>query len=181
MLGVLQGPKVLARDFKPNAPCVRWRLLAGDVLAAITTTGGLHRTSYASSIASPIIAIAPMSSSKILASPLPPPPGGDPLTTLQWTTFLAIADTVIASVRPAMGTSNLNERCVPEHEYQNAVGDYRRSVADAVDDAVLEKFFGEKLTDVDVFQPLLRRIMLEYVKPDAVRGMAIFLDLLKYA
>ncbi|KAI9764906.1 MAG: hypothetical protein M1840_007931 [Geoglossum simile] len=119
-----------------------------------------------------------MSSSKILASPLPPPPGGDPFTALQWTTFLAIADTVIASVRPATGPSNLNERCVPEQEYQNAIGDYRRSVTDGVDDAVLERFLGEKLTDVDVFQPLLRRIFLEYIKPDAVRGIAIFLDLL---
>ena len=122
-----------------------------------------------------------MPPSTVLASPLPPPPEGDPLTTVQWTTFLAIADTVIASVQPATSANNLDQRCVPEHEYQDAIGDYRSSVTDRVDDAALESFFGEKLTDVDVLRPLLRRIMLDYVKPDAMRGIVIFLDLLKYA
>ncbi|KAH0548525.1 hypothetical protein GP486_007931 [Trichoglossum hirsutum] len=121
---------------------------------------------------------ATQSSSEIIASPLPPPPDGDPFTPAQWTTFLAIADTVIASIRPSSGSSTVAERCVPEGEYAGAISEYRASVTNAVDDAVLERFFGEKLSDLDEFQPYVRRIMLESVRQDSRKKISFILNCL---
>jgi hypothetical protein len=119
-------------------------------------------------------------SSEILASPLPPPPEGDPFTPDQWMTFLAIADTVIASVKPSNEFSTIAERRIPEDEYAAAVNGYKAAVTDSVSDMVLEKYFGEKLSDVEAFKPYVKRVMMAYVRPDARKGMSFVLSCLKY-
>ncbi|KAH0538565.1 hypothetical protein FGG08_004853 [Glutinoglossum americanum] len=117
-------------------------------------------------------------SSEILASPLPPPPEGDPFTPDQWAIFLAIADTVIASIKPSSEPSTVDERRVPEDEYAGIVSGYRASVTNSVDDAVLERFFGEKLSDVEEFRPFVKRVMMEYVRQDSRRNMSFIFNCL---
>ncbi|KAL9009525.1 MAG: hypothetical protein Q9173_005451 [Seirophora scorigena] len=112
-----------------------------------------------------------------LDSPLPPVPEGDVLTDSQWTTFLAIADTVIPAIELS-STHSLTHLSLHPSEYANAVGKIQQAVpADAAPDAV-QRYLAENASAAPRFRELIQRQFGHYAREDAVKGIRVILSAL---
>ncbi|KAL8649238.1 MAG: hypothetical protein Q9210_004522 [Variospora velana] len=112
-----------------------------------------------------------------LESPLPPVPEGDVLTDSQWTTFLAIADTIIPAIQVSSSHSR-DSLSFQASEYAHAVDKIRHSLpADAAQDAV-QRYLAEKPSALPAFRELIQRQFGHYAKKDAVKGIRVILSAL---
>ncbi|KAI9838089.1 MAG: hypothetical protein M1819_006244 [Sarea resinae] len=115
-----------------------------------------------------------------LASPLPPAPQDEPLTPAQWTTLLAIADTVIPAVKSAR-TSDSSSLLIPDEDYTAAVGKLKESGSGSRDERVIEKYLFERASDVQDFRNGLHRTLACFVRQDLRKSLALVLYLLNPA
>ncbi|KAL8916126.1 MAG: hypothetical protein Q9208_008693 [Pyrenodesmia sp. 3 TL-2023] len=112
-----------------------------------------------------------------LDSPLPPVPEGDVLTESQWTTLLAIADTIVPAVE-ASSSPSLKSLSVQSSEYTNAVQQIQKAVpADAPSDAV-QKYLAERAGSLPRFKELIQRQFGDYMREDALKGIRVILSTL---
>jgi hypothetical protein len=115
-----------------------------------------------------------------LAAPLPDGPSDQFFTDEQWTTLMAIFDTVIPSVRRESTTGNKTSQLVVlDVEYNAAVDDLENIVVNAPDSRSLDKYLGEKPSDNPAFQDVLKRALIQYTRDDGRKGLAFILSALK--
>ena len=119
-----------------------------------------------------------------LDAPLPPPPEGEVLTASQWTTLLAIADTIIPSIE--MPTSASPQKlCLQKGEYTAAIHTLEKKTSAPTTTHLAnldlsERYLQEFASSVPEFRHLLRRTLGEFVREDARKGIRVILSALEY-
>lgn len=116
-----------------------------------------------------------------LASPLPPPPEGDVLTPSNWTTLMAVADTIIPSLDDSSASDSTTKLRIEPSGYTVAVERLKRSMTNDASDANLaRRYLSENATSIPAFKELVRRTLANYVREDARKGIAFILSALEY-
>lgn len=113
-----------------------------------------------------------------LDAPLPPPSDGEVLTAAQWITLMAIADTIIPAVEVSSTTSN-SGLCVQAAEYTNAISIAKMGMTAEADDNLPQAYLHESASSVPAFKELLRRILGDFVREDARKGIRVLLSALE--
>lgn len=115
-----------------------------------------------------------------LATPLPDAPGEQFFSDDQWTTLMAIMDTIIPSIQVEAATGIKPSQLIVSHdEYKKAVDNLQKNVKDAPQGEALRKYLEEKPSDNPQFQELLRRSLIHFSREDARKGLAFILSALK--
>ena len=110
--------------------------------------------------------------------PLPPPPEGEPLTESQWTTLMAVADTVIARIEVS-STISMNGLSLPASDYARAVEDLKQRLPSGSKDQLLQSYLRENASSVPAFRDLLRRTIADYVNEDSKKAIRVILSALE--
>jgi hypothetical protein len=114
-----------------------------------------------------------------LATPPPDGPTELPFSELQWTTLLAIMDTVIPSVRRDTKTNNnVNQLTISDIEYNKTVNHLKKTLVNSPDSESLDEYLGEKPSDNPRFQALLQRTLSSFARDDAKQGLSLVLTTL---
>jgi len=113
-----------------------------------------------------------------LSTPLPPPPAGEVLAASQWTTLLAIADTIIPSIEVS-STHSKQALCIQASEYSSAVEEIKSGVQSETKGDVAQAYLREKASAVVGFRELLRRTLGDYLREDARKGIRVVLSTLE--
>jgi hypothetical protein len=115
-----------------------------------------------------------------LATPVPDGPTELPFSELQWSTLLAIMDTVIPSIRRETTTNNtINQLTISDVEYNKTVKHLKKTLANSPDSESLDEYLDEKPSDNQRFQALLQRTLSTFVMDDARQGLSLILTTLK--
>ncbi|KAL8709281.1 MAG: hypothetical protein Q9225_007477, partial [Loekoesia sp. 1 TL-2023] len=112
-----------------------------------------------------------------LDSPLPPVPKGDVLTESQWTTLLAIADTIVPSILTTSDHS-VDNLSIQSSEYTDAVQKIQKAVPPEAADSAVEKYLAEKASSIPRFRELIQRTFGDYMREDALKGIRVILSAL---
>ena len=113
-----------------------------------------------------------------LEAPLPAPPEGEFLTASQWTSLMAIADTIIPSI-VVSSTPSPNKLSILASEYTNAVSQLKRTVPADADAEAPHKYLQECASSTPGFQKALHRQLGFYVRQDALKGIRVILSALE--
>lgn len=113
-----------------------------------------------------------------LNSPLPPPPEGEVLTSAQWCTLMAIADTLIPAVEVSTIPSK-TKLALPASEYTSAVDQIKNLMPAVGDLNAPQDYLWENASATPGFREWLHRQFGHYVREDALKGIRIFLTALK--
>lgn len=113
-----------------------------------------------------------------LESPLPPPPNGEVLTDSQWTTLMAIADTVIPSISDSSQSSP--ERLMVEpSEYAMAVKTLKSEIPDTGKVDLIRTYLQESPSTLPGFKQYLHRTVEDFMREDARKGLRVLLSALE--
>ncbi|KAL9102395.1 MAG: hypothetical protein Q9163_002461 [Psora crenata] len=117
-----------------------------------------------------------------LESPLPPPREGEVLTDSQWTTLMAIADTIVPSIEAASSSSSEgplpNSLTVPPSEYAGAVEAVKRRLLLQTDPELPARYFQETASSIPAFRALLQRTLRDFLREEARKGIRVILSAL---
>jgi len=101
-------------------------------------------------------------------------------TDAQWTTLMAIMDTVIPAVhREATTSYQTTQLTISNEKYSKAVEHLKANVVDPPSTELLDSYLSERPSENPAFQALLRRTLVDYSRDDARKGLAIMLSALK--
>jgi hypothetical protein len=115
-----------------------------------------------------------------LATPVPDGPTELPFSELQWSTLLAIMDTVIPSIRRETTTNDkINQLTISDVEYNKTVKHLKKTMANSPDSESLDEYLDEKPSDNQRFQAMLQRTLSTFVRDDARQGLSLILTTLK--
>jgi hypothetical protein len=115
-----------------------------------------------------------------LATPLPDGPTEIPFSELQWTTLLAIMDTVIPSIRRETTTNNeTSQLTISDVEYNKTVHHLKQTLVNPPDSESFDEYLEEKPSDNPRFQALLQRTLSTFARDDAKKGLSFILSTLK--
>ena len=116
-----------------------------------------------------------------LATVLPSPPDDEVLSAEQWTTLMAVAETVIPEVRPSP-TSKIPDgpqMYLSDEEYRATVAEMKSSVQNAPENTVLESYLSESPANSEEFRREFQRTLACHIREDARKGIALVLSTLK--
>ena len=113
-----------------------------------------------------------------LDTPLPPIPEGGVLTPSQWTTFLAIADTIVPAVE-ASSTHSVSKLAVQPSEFTTAVQRIQQLIPADVPSEAVQRYMGDKASLTPGFKDLLHRTFGNYMREDALKGLRVILSSLE--
>ncbi|KAH6682008.1 long chain fatty alcohol oxidase-like protein [Halenospora varia] len=117
-----------------------------------------------------------------IALPLPGFLDGEPFTESQWTTFMAIMDTVIPSIRREGATSTadseLEHLAIPDADYDATIEEMKQKLVDHPDSKSFEGYLEERASGSSLFQQLIKRIFKEQVPEQSRKGLAVVLSTL---
>lgn len=111
------------------------------------------------------------------ASPLPLPPGDDPLTQDQWRNLFAFADTVVPSIVPQRSGVGPEELPLAAADYGVTLSKINRLATSQAN--LAESYLLERATDLQSFKDNLYRLLSCYVPSDLKQQLALGLTLLK--
>jgi hypothetical protein len=115
-----------------------------------------------------------------LATPVPDGPTELPFSELQWSTLLAIMDTVIPSIRRETTTNDkINQLTISDVEYNKTVKHLKKTMANSPDSESLDEYLDEKPSDNQRFQAMLQRTLSTFVRDDTRQGLSLILTTLK--
>lgn len=113
---------------------------------------------------------------KPLEAPLPPQRGGDALTESQWTTLLAVADTIVPSI--VASTQSQAQLALTDTGFEDARETIiRRGTGRDLDLPV--QYLEEKPSSVPAFRALLQRNLSDYLREDVIKGLRVILSALE--
>ena len=113
-----------------------------------------------------------------LEAPLPLPHYDDALTESQWTTFLAIADAVIPSVKGS-SVDPLKEMAVEAETYSSSAQTLRKRINSEDAQDIAQKFLLENPSSILNFRLSVRRFLSHSLGADAIKGIRVILSALK--
>ena len=115
-----------------------------------------------------------------LVPPMPDPPAEEAFTPEQWTTLLAIMDTVVPSVtRGAKPGSTTSQQTISDAEYDQLAAHLKETVIQAPEGKALDEYLEERPSDNPRFQALLKRSLVAYSREDIRKNLLFILSALK--
>lgn len=117
-----------------------------------------------------------------LDSPLPPPPEEDIFTPDQWTILLAIADTIIPSIRSS-DSIDPSALSVPDSELAAARSHLQNGLDNPHSEEsthLITSYLEEAASSVPQFKDSLKAIFGRHVHHEARKGLSLILTALKY-
>jgi hypothetical protein len=115
-----------------------------------------------------------------LAIPLPDAPAGEAFTPGQWTTLMALMDTVIPSIRRgAASGSTVSQYTLADAEYGKTADHLKKTVIGAPEGQALDDYLGEKPSDIPRFEALLKRTLVAFSREDIRKTLLLVLSALK--
>ena len=106
-----------------------------------------------------------------MVPPMPDPPTGEAFTPEQWTTLLAIMDTIVPSIKRG--------QTISDAEYSQLTAHLKKTVVEAPEGAALDEFLEEKPSDNPRFCALLKRSLVLYSREDVRKNLLFILWALK--
>lgn len=91
---------------------------------------------------------------------------------------MAIADAVIPSIEVSSNLSNSN-LCLAPSEYASAVETITQRLPAQTDPNLTQRFLQENASSVPGFRELVQRILGDYVREDARKGIRVILSALE--
>ena len=113
-----------------------------------------------------------------LESPLPPPPEGEYLTESQWTTLMAIAETIIPSIQVSSSPS-AHKLSIEGAEHATAIDKVKQSLSNTVDERIPRAYLEESASSIPDFKKSLHRTLGSYLREDARKSIRVFLSTLE--
>ncbi|OBT91780.1 hypothetical protein VE01_09366 [Pseudogymnoascus verrucosus] len=114
-----------------------------------------------------------------IAVALPDPPASEAFTEGQWTSLLAIMDTVVPSVRrDAVATDKINQHAISDVEYAKAAEHLQGNVSQASGTAALDAYLEERPSDNPQFCELLMRTLVVFTSETARKRLSLVLSAL---
>ena len=115
-----------------------------------------------------------------LAVALPDPPAGEVFTKGQWSSLLAIMDTVVPSVRrDTVATDKINQHAILDAEYTKTLENLQANVSQAQGTAALDEYLEERPSDNPRFCELLLRTLVVFTSETARKRLSLVLSALK--
>lgn len=113
-----------------------------------------------------------------LESPLPAPPEGEILTDSQWKTLMAIADTVLPSL---VGSSQASQETlsIDSAEYEKTVDSLEAQIPKTGKADLVRAYLEECPSKLPGFKQSLHRVIGEYLREDARKGLRVLLSVLE--
>lgn len=115
-----------------------------------------------------------------LETPLPPSSDCEVLTKSQWRTLLAIAETVIPSIEVSSEPS-LQSLTLSAAEYTSTIEAVIQRLPEGVSRDLSTSYLKESASSIPAFDLLLKRIVRDYVREEARKGIRVILSALEYA
>lgn len=112
------------------------------------------------------------------AAPLPPVPSEQPFTEAQWRTLLAIADTIIPSVKPNAVAKALTEAPVTDNEYSTAISTLKGR-SETSNEEIATAYLHENASSIPEFRLAMHRLFGMYMPEDARKQLAMALSILE--
>ncbi|QSS54850.1 long chain fatty acid oxidase [Histoplasma capsulatum var. duboisii H88] len=125
--------------------------------------------------------VSPLTSTtvEILESPLPPAPAASTvLTPLQWKTLLALADTVIPSIRPRSAAVCPGACTISDAEFALATHTLQSVQNDFAHSDIAVQFLAENASSVPEFKESMCRVLGQQLPDEARRGISVILNAL---
>ncbi|QSS65062.1 long chain fatty acid oxidase [Histoplasma capsulatum] len=125
--------------------------------------------------------VSPLTSTnvEILESPLPPAPDASTvLTPLQWKTLLALADTVIPSIRPRSAAVCPGACTISDAEFALATHTLQSVQNDFAHSDIAVQFLAENASSVPEFKESMCRVLGQQLPDEARRGISVILNAL---
>ena len=113
-----------------------------------------------------------------LDTPLPPSAQSEVLTDSQWTTFMAIADTIVPSIEVSSALSK-HILCIQASEYASAIEDIKSGKQTEVEANASQEYLHESASSVPGFKELLQRTLGDYLREDSRKGIRVVLSALE--
>ena len=113
-----------------------------------------------------------------LDTPLPPPAEGQVLTDSQWTTLMAIADTIVPSIEVSSALSK-HKLCIQASEYASAIENIKSGKRPEVEANVSQEYLYESASSIPGFKELLQRTLGDYLREDSRKGIRVVLSALE--
>ena len=113
-----------------------------------------------------------------LETPLPPLKEGEFLTDAQWTTLMAIADTIIPSIQVS-STPSTRSLTLSVSDYTAAIETSKSRIPPSNDSTLVEKYFGESPSSIPAFRSVLKRVVADYMREEARKGIRTILSALE--
>ena len=119
-----------------------------------------------------------------VASPLPPPPDEDIFTPDQWTILLAIADTIVPSIRSKESTDSSAQLVLPSSDFNAA----KSTLQDGLDHShsstaktdLISTYLEENASSLPGFKDTLKTTFGRHIHNEARRGLTLVLTALGY-
>lgn len=112
--------------------------------------------------------------------PLPPVPSREIFSEIQWTTLLAIADTVIPSIRGPSARPSASTRVIPQSQLNTTVATLAASIDDPDAVTLATRYLEESASSNLHFRDTLQRLFADYVHEQGRNGLSLILNALKY-
>lgn len=115
-----------------------------------------------------------------LAVALPDPPAGEAFTKGQWSSLLAIMDTVVPSFRrDTVATDKINQHAISDAEYTKTLEHLQANVSQALGTAALDEYLEERPSNNPGFCELLLRTLVVFASETARKSLSLVLSALK--
>ena len=111
-------------------------------------------------------------------APLPPLPEGNPLSQAQWSSFMALADAIIPSVRPAATAQKLTDQTLPDSAYSDAYNGLRSVISRSASDDLLKEYLTETPSSIPAFKSNIWRLLAENIPGDPKQQILAVLSVL---
>lgn len=111
-------------------------------------------------------------------SPLPPPQPGEVLTESQWTTLMAIGDTIIPSIEESSAPS-VTKLSIQQTEYISAINKLKEGLPASSEVDISRKYLEENSSSIPGFREALQRLLGDYTREDARKGIRVILSALE--
>jgi hypothetical protein len=115
---------------------------------------------------------------------IPSVPTAQVLTDLHWETMLALADTVIPSIRgsPQVSSSTKHHAGITESQLESATASLTATIGRTIAQAaeVAQTYLEESPSSLPAFREGLQRLIADFIHQEGQNGLRFILDVLKY-
>ncbi|KAE8355990.1 hypothetical protein BDV28DRAFT_11962 [Aspergillus coremiiformis] len=113
-----------------------------------------------------------------LEVPVPPVPTKQIFSELQWTTLLAIADTVIPSIRGPSAPKSSTAKVIPQSQFDAIRSSLTAKIPHPDAASLATQYLEENASSNPRFRPALQQLLSEYVHEEGRKGFSFILNAL---
>lgn len=117
------------------------------------------------------------------AAPIPTPVTDEvyenPFTGTQWTTLMAIMDTIIPSIQQDSTTDQIDHRSISALEYDSLVNSFEEILDEKFSSELYDEYLNMKASDYPKFQNTLKHVFGNFLPEANRKGMAFILSTLE--